>query len=139
MFKNILVPTDFSEKSQQALEVAVEIAQLDRGNVTLLHVIETLSQATFEELENFYTKLEKQAWTKMKALITPYQNSQVEIKPKIIYGNRVQEILKVAADHNIELIIMNSHKVDLENPALGWGTISYKVAVLSLCPILLVK
>ena len=34
---------------------------------------------------------------------------------------------------------MSSHKLDPENAAEGWGTISFKVGVLSHCPVMLVK
>jgi hypothetical protein len=36
-------------------------------------------------------------------------------------------------------IVMNSHQVDPDDPATGWGTISYKVGILAACPIMLVK
>ena len=57
----------------------------------------------------------------------------------IAFGNRTQEILKHADRRETGLIIMNSHVVDPERPAESWGTISYKVALLSQCPVMLVK
>ena len=40
MFEHILVPTDFSEKSKKALEIAVKMTRYeDIHKVTLLHVI----------------------------------------------------------------------------------------------------
>ena len=41
--------------------------------------------------------------------------------------------------HQVDLTIMKSHKVDLEDRSHGWGTISYKVSILAQCPVLLVK
>ena len=38
MFKEILVPTDFSEHASQALRLAVKIARHGKGRVTLLHI-----------------------------------------------------------------------------------------------------
>src|SRR5215510_16417797 len=40
--KNILVPTDFSEISQKALEFSVPIAKQFGARITMLHVIEPL-------------------------------------------------------------------------------------------------
>jgi nucleotide-binding universal stress UspA family protein len=57
----------------------------------------------------------------------------------IKHGKRIQEILRFAEDLKADLIIMNSHRMDPENPAEGWGTISHKVGILSQCPVLLVK
>ena len=38
--KNILVPVDFSEKSNQAIEVAVNLATKNNAKVFLLHCVE---------------------------------------------------------------------------------------------------
>ncbi len=37
--KQILVPTDFSEPSEKALELAIHIAKQNNGKIYLLHVI----------------------------------------------------------------------------------------------------
>jgi len=83
--------------------------------------------------------LEKRAQKQMSALIASYQGKAVQIIPRIAYGNRVEEILKFIKENEIDLIIMNSHKVEMNNPIQRWGTISYKVALLSDCPIMLAK
>ena len=139
MFKNILVPTDFSIKSKRGLEIAINIALLDHGNIYVLHVIKTMPNSTFEEFEDFYQKLEKQAEKQMTELLASYKGAQINMEWAVVYGNRVQEILRFAEDHQIDLIVMNSHKIDPETPVQGWGTISYKVGVLANCPIMLVK
>ena len=139
MFQHILVPVDFSERNKQALDIAVKIALLDQGRVTLLHVIEMIAGTTLEEFGDFYTKLEKRAQQEMETLVIPYRDNQVEIESKIVYGNRTPEILKFAAAYNVDLIVMSSHKIDPVDPIQGWGTISYKVGILSPCPVMLVK
>jgi hypothetical protein len=42
-------------------------------------------------------------------------------------------------ESGVELIVLSSHRVDLQNPGAGWGTMSYKVGILSQCPVLIVK
>jgi len=139
MFQHILVPTDFSSSSKRTLEIAVNIAKLSKGNVSLLHIIKTIPNTDFEEFQDFYSKLERRAEQEMDRLIGPYHKGKVGLEPRIIYGNRVQEILRFATDQQVDLIVMTSHKIDLAEPAQGWGTISYKVGVLAPCPIMLVK
>lgn len=140
MFKYILVPADFSEQSQHALEIAVQMALLpEAGHVVVLHIIEEMQHTEFEEFADFYKKLEQQAMDNMTSLITPYQGGKVNVHSVIVYGNRVQEILRFVTEHEIDLIVMNSHKVNMEEPGRGWGTISYKVGILAPCPVMLVK
>jgi universal stress protein A len=139
MFKRILVPTDFSDKCTQAVEIAIRLALEDNAIVHILHVIEIISDTTFDEFESFYTKLEKRAQKNMDKLIAPVKVKPVEIESNIVYGNRVQEILSFSHEHEIDLIVLNSHKIDFDDPSQGWGTISYKVGILSQCPVMLVK
>ncbi len=44
-----------------------------------------------------------------------------------------------AAEEDSDLIILSSHRIDLENPGSSWTTLSYKVAILAQRPVLLVK
>jgi len=139
MFRQILIPTDFSKKHINPLEIATSLATKYKGIIHLLHVVEIIADTTFTEYEDFYSKLEKRAQKQMSALIASYQGKAVQIFPHIAYGNRVQEILKFINENKIDLIIMNSHKVEMNNPIQSWGTISYRVALLSDCPVMLAK
>jgi hypothetical protein len=38
-----------------------------------------------------------------------------------------------------DLILLRSHPVGTDAPNRGWATLSYRVAVLAPCPVLLVK
>ncbi|MDD5170230.1 MAG: universal stress protein [Syntrophales bacterium] len=139
MFRQILVPTDFSQKHINPLEVATNLAKKYKSTTHILHVVEIIPNTTFSEYKKFYNNLEKKAQKQMSILMSDYEDKSIQILPHIIYGNRVQEILKFVKEHEIDLIIMNSHKVELENPIHNWGTISYRVALLSETPIMLVK
>lgn len=138
MFKHILVPTDFSDADSHALDIAVRLCSIERGKIELLHVIEVIANTTFEEFEEFYTVLEKRAFEDMNGMMAQFRE-RVEIVPKVVYGNRAQEILRFAHENTIDLIVMKSHRIDVEDRAQGWGTISYKVGILAQCPVMLVK
>ncbi|MFO7986724.1 MAG: universal stress protein [Desulfatiglandaceae bacterium] len=139
MFKNVLVPTDFSGEDTHALDIAVKLGAMDNGKISLIHVIEIIANATFEEFADFYKKLEKKAVKDLHRMIVQLQDPRVEIMPEVLYGNRAQELLRFVEERKIDLIVMKSHKVDVEDRAQGWGTISYKVGILAPCPVMLVK
>ncbi|MFP4085818.1 MAG: universal stress protein [Desulfobacteraceae bacterium] len=139
MFKNILVPTDFSDGDNHALDIAAKLASMNGAKISLLHVIEIIANATFEEFSDFYQNLEKKATKDLGRMIDQVQEPHVEIAPEVIYGNRAQEILRFVEERNIDLIVMKSHRIDVEDQAQGWGTISYKVGILAQCPVMLVK
>jgi nucleotide-binding universal stress UspA family protein len=139
MFKHILIPTDLTDRNRKALQIAVKMAMEDQAAITLLHVIETIEDADSEDFKKFYKQLGTRAGKKMDKLLSEYRNDKLVIEKQILYGGRVAEILNFAAGNQTDLIIMSSHKLDLENASEGWGTISFKVGVLSECPVMLVK
>jgi nucleotide-binding universal stress UspA family protein len=139
MFHQILVPIDFSKKNTSPLEIATNLAEKHKSTIHLLHVIEIIPEADFTEFEDFYKKLEKKAQDQMRTIMSNYLGKSVLMLHHITYGNRVQEILKFIKQYEIDLIIMNSHKAKMKNPIQDWGTISYKIALLSESPVMLVK
>ncbi|MFP4473938.1 MAG: universal stress protein [Desulfatibacillaceae bacterium] len=139
MFETILVPTDLSENGEKAVEVAVGLAGGRNPVVHVLHVIEPIADTPFEDLEDFYSRLEEQARRRLDELTSPYQREGLVIRNHLVYGPRAQEILRFAEENEVDLIALKSHRIELKPPLQGWGTLSYKVGILAQCPVMLVK
>lgn len=138
-FRHILVPLDFTEKNQAALDIAFEMAVANQSRVTLLHVIEQIDLPDDDEVDEFNDQLRQRADKELELSGQRFAEANVPIDWKIRLGQRVQEIAGYESEHGIDLIVMSSHPVDAENPARSLATLSYQVAVLSQCPVLLVK
>jgi nucleotide-binding universal stress UspA family protein len=140
MFRRILVPVDFTRKSVRSVRTAGRVASGSGAEVTLLHVIEPIADDEIDALRRFYHQLEKNARAKMQDLLAELEEKQIPAACHVVYGNRVAEILRFAQENKSDLIVMSSHKLPLRRPTVeSWGTISYKVGILSRCPVLLVK
>lgn len=138
MFRRILVPVDFTPRSRRAARVAARLAAASKGEATLLHVIERIDAGSPGAFAGFYRKLEKSARRKMEESLDELRRRGVEASAEVLYGRRVDEILRYAETHRSDLIVMSSHKL----PRLRgetWGTISYRVGLLARCPVMLVK
>jgi nucleotide-binding universal stress UspA family protein len=139
MFKNILLPSDLTDRNHKAMDIAIGMALENGAVVTLLHVIETVEEHDSEDFKKFYKQLGARAGRRIDKLIAEHGREGITLEKQILYGRRVYEILNFAVAHGVDLIIMSSHKLDAENATEGWGTISFKVGVLSHCPVMLVK
>lgn len=138
MFERILIPVDLTRKNERTVEVAGGLARDGRAAITLLHVIEPLD-LPFEELADFYGELEGRAASTMERLSGPLREAGLEPEAHVVYGDRAREIVEYASEGGFDLIILSSHKSDLENPVRDLATISHKVAILAQTPVLLVK
>ncbi len=139
MFKHILIPTDFTEKSLRAVEIAMQMAFQDMCKITLLHVIETIEGAEGDEFTEFYEKLRTHSQERLTELVKRFVSRDLLIQTEILYGNRANEIVRFAHENDIDLIVLSSHRIDATGEALGFGTISYKVGILAHCPVMMVK
>jgi nucleotide-binding universal stress UspA family protein len=117
----ILVPTDFSEVSLNAIEYAVQLAQLTEAKIVLLHVYSyPVAPAALpvvmpaNEIKNEVTK-------EFKAIEQAMRNkfgNEILIEHKIVFGSRLEEINLVATEIKADIIIMG---------AQGAGFISEKI------------
>jgi universal stress protein A len=139
MFKRILVPVDLTQKSQRAVDLAYEFAAQSGAEIILLHVIETIEHVAFDELKPFYERLEKSAQKGLQEFSERFVADKLKIDQALVYGHRPEEIVRYAVENGVDLIVMASHRIELDRPGRDWSTISYAVAVMSPCPVLLVK
>jgi len=139
VFRRILVPVDFTPKSARAVRAAGRVAERAKGATTLLHVIERVDAGDPAAFAAFYRKLEQNARRRLGELARLAGKSAAPVRTAVVYGNRVNEILRYASSSSADLIVMSSHRLPTRPKSQDWGTISYKVSVLSRCPVLLVK
>jgi nucleotide-binding universal stress UspA family protein len=139
MFGKILVPVDLTAKNRSALAAAGELAGRSAGEICLLHVVETIEDVPYEELSDFYARLEARAHTAMEPLAAGLRDDGLAVSRRVAYGKRAPEIVRFADEWGAELILLSSHRIDPDAPQVPWATISYRVALLARCPVLLVK
>lgn len=138
MFGRILLPVDLTERNESVLNAALELAA-DSGTLIFLHVIETIADAPFEDMQDFYQRLEEKAQSVMSSMSGKVATEDIAVKSHVVYGRRAAEIVSFAQQNGIDLIIMSSHTLDPDRPETAWASISHQVAVLAKCPVLLLK
>jgi universal stress protein A len=136
-FRHILVPSDLTERTEKALQLARTLAEADTCRITLLHVIETIDGLPFDELKPFYSGLERKARSALSKLASSVDGTQTAAE--VVYGRRAEEVVRFAIANEADLIVLASHRVNPSAVDRDWGTISYKVGILAQCPVLLVK
>lgn len=139
MFAHILIPTDLSDRARSAIDLTTRLVHDRPTRVTLLHVVEEIAQARRDEFKDFYENLEKRSAQKLDELARLAERPGTQIERQVVYGSPAAEIIKFAAQHDVDLIVLASHPVDPARPERGWGTLSYRVSMLAPCPVLLVK
>jgi nucleotide-binding universal stress UspA family protein len=143
--KRILVPTDFSDYSDEALRQALDLAKQYDAKVYLLHVSNPVTQCTTDYCIDtaVYEKVEENEMNRMKEMmqqeLRKFPEFQgVEVISDVREGEPVEEILKEQEERGVDLIVMPSHsKKGLLRRFMG--QISERVMEDAKSPVLLVK
>lgn len=137
MFERILIPVDLTEKNAEAVERALAVAE-PAAEVVLLHVVERIEDDE-PELEEFYRRLTERARGGLAALAARVAASGRAARSEVVVGRRVEEIVTAAERVGADLLVLGSHPLALDGGLLDGLTISYRVALLASCAVLLVK
>lgn len=139
--KKIIVPIDFSEHSEYALEAASNIARKYNSELIVLHMLElsnailTADSAALGEEAIFYLKLAEQRFETF--LDKPYLEG-IEVTPIVKHFKVWSEVNEVAKEHNATLIVMGSHGTSgIKEVLIGSNT--EKVVRHSDIPVLVIK
>jgi nucleotide-binding universal stress UspA family protein len=108
----ILVPTDFSDHSDQALRWGASLAEKYGALMVLLHVIppameevSTHGSASEEIIMELEAKVEARLY---EIALTDLDDTR-PVDVKIAVGKPAEEILRVAGEEAIDLIVMGTH------------------------------
>lgn len=140
---NILVPTDFSDQSNNALNYARELARGTGATLHIVHVVEPTvypadwgySQVGFVDLEQ---ELRTAAEKELGKMHEQLQSEKFSVVSAVLGGRASDEIIKYANDHNIDLISIATHgRSGIEH--LLFGSTTERVLRKATCPVLAVR
>lgn len=137
-FERILVPTDFSDTSERAIEYAKSIASQFQSQLFLAHINQPLNpitppEAIWIDTEGIREQLEQQLEQRGAAL----RSEGFRAKALSVTGAIRNEILSLVSENNIDLIVMGTHgRSGLDRVLFGSDTeaVLRKVS----CPVLVV-
>lgn len=139
--KNIVVPTDFSGSSEEALCYAGALAEWYKAKVILLHVMESDTMKPLRAVDggmDLIKKLKADRQGYLKGLVKLDDLAGVEVEPRIVEGVPAFEIIEAARDSVADLIIMGTH--GLTGPQrVFFGSVAERVVRMSPLPVLTVR
>ncbi|SHI88832.1 Nucleotide-binding universal stress protein, UspA family [Mesonia phycicola] len=141
--KKILVPTDFSEQANNALEVASQLARKYNSEIYLLHLLELPSQL-IDPTTNSGNQIPetiyfmKMAHKKFEEIKNKDFLKDIPVYETVIFQDTLEGIREVGEKNNCDLIVMGSHGADgFKEVFIGSNT--EKVVRNSDIPVLVIK
>ena len=139
--KKILVATDASEYSRQALKSALVLARKFNSEVELLFVMDNqraYAVNLLDEHVNWRENVEQDGGQVIQATLEGIDVSDVTLIKKIVQGKPANMILQEIDNENIDLLVMGSHGYGAIAGAL-LGSVSQRVLHGAKCSVLIAK
>jgi nucleotide-binding universal stress UspA family protein len=140
VFRHILVPTDFSHRSEAAVSYALQLAKHAHGQLTLLHVLPEPSALDytlggFPETEQDRAK--EEVLSLLDEAVAPAKRTFPEIDSRLRTGLDLRhEILNTAKEISADLLVLTTHKFAGWNNLL-FGSDAEKILEHAQCPVLI--
>ena len=143
--RSILLPTDFSRCAESALPYAADLARQMKARLVCLHVVETVMPpvgyaAVAEPMPvvDIGGQLEESATRELPKLGAREECAGLDVEEVLVHGDAAGEIVRVARERDIDLIVISSHG------RTGWGRMLFGSTAESVvrhahCPVLVVK
>jgi len=140
----ILCPTDFSEASFEGLKKANELAGHFSAEIIVLYVVSPLpripgsTSPTGFHIPAVLEEIAESAKDQIEKLKNNYISSNIKSEGIVVIGSPPAEIVKYAAEDNVDVIVMSTHGQS------GWkrlvsGSVTEKVVRMADCPVLTIR
>jgi nucleotide-binding universal stress UspA family protein len=143
--RSILLPTDFSDCGNYALRYATSLARTFGASMICVHVIEPMVPAVGYSgmseplpIADITEQLEDSAERELPKLAECEDCAGLEVEEVIAHGEAASEIVRVAKERNVDLIVVSSHG----RTGLGrilFGSTAEAIVRHASCPVLVVK
>lgn len=141
LFKNIILATDGSKYSENAVEYAVELAKISKAKISTIYVVDTGAFATIPmdvAWENIYELLKTEGNEATEKVEAEAKKSDVDVECFVVEGHPAEEIIKLSKTIPADLIVMGTlGKRGLDRFLLG--SVAEKVSRTSTVPVMIVR
>jgi len=143
LFRNVLVPIDFSDASLRALSAALNLAQQSGGQLRLLHVLDRFGAETvysgaraFRLMADFRARVARSN-RELQALIPPEALNWSDIDVATVSGVPGDAIVAAASERRADLIVLGLPRRTLMAELVS-GSTAHRVLRRTTSPVLLV-
>jgi nucleotide-binding universal stress UspA family protein len=141
--KLIMSPIDFSEPSDEALKIAVHLANLYKAELCLVHVVPAIptlpSFTAFVHEGQYEDELVKESRRRLEEIAAKLSEQGLKVRVDVGMANEVgMELLRIAEHNRVDIIVISTHGMTGWH-RLAFGSVTEKVVRLTSCPVLVLR
>lgn len=142
-YQHLLVPVGLNAPDCATIDTAFDLARQYGARTTLLYVIEAIHADDDEDdetgLDAFFSELETNVRRKLASFVHRFEEAGLSVRVEVIVGHGPREIVQYSATTSVDLVVMQSERLDLNRPFENVSIASHQVSLFCQCPVMLVK
>ena len=123
MFKDILLPVDLGnpETQEKAVSTAIEMAKVFGSRLHVMTIVPDFGESFVSSFfpVDYQEKAVEAANTTLHAFVKEHIPEGIQVQHIVAHGTIYDEILSFAKEHQIDMIVMASHRPQLQDYLLG--------------------
>lgn len=142
-FREILYPTDFSERCAAAAPYVLDMARRDNARVHIVHVLYDIkvSAAWYTkrlDTTGLYAQMQEGAQKELAKCHQELLGGYPNVIMQVLKGTPAKDLMKYAANNSIDLIVISSHTKRAIKRVI-FGSTASQVVRSAPCPVLLLR
>lgn len=137
--RRILIATDGSEYTKEAVSQGLQLAKVLGADVTALYVIDQTSFVSFpmdSSIVSVYSLLENEGKRAVEDVQKEGQQLGVKVTPMVVEGSPTRKIVEIAADFDLVVLGTLGRSAITK---LFMGSVAERVTRYAPCPVLVVR
>jgi nucleotide-binding universal stress UspA family protein len=136
---NVLLATDFSIESAQAVDYARRFCDQQNTRLFVVHVMDVFPYALSADLaaKAKIAEIREKAEKQMKEFLRVHGLEQIKIEPHVIEGEASAALEKFIREHEIDIIVLGS-RGDTGISRLFEGSMAEEIYLTAQCPVMVV-
>ncbi len=141
-YRRLLCPVDFSDVSDNAFQVATDLAVILKADLHVMHVFQmpasALPEGVYEVPDGVEDKIKDNLSKRLGEFVKNNSTSEINITTGLYEGFPHVEIINSADETNADMIVMGTHgRTGFSQVLLG--SVAERVVRLAPCPVVTVK
>ncbi|MGH1486184.1 MAG: universal stress protein [Cellvibrionaceae bacterium] len=137
-FKHVIVPVDFSDDSERALETALTVFGDKADEISLITVCESVSNRHTEMIAEIDEMMEDTVQKEVQTFVKKFEGRHKNLKAYVRKGSAAPQILLAAKEMNADLIVMGSQGRN-SLARVFFGSTTYDVARKAHCSVFVIR
>ena len=130
MFENIMVPSDGSKYSDEAVDISIEIAKKFDSKITAIYILDENTGISYDVLEDEGNEI-------LRKITKKAEKEGIMVIEHLVAGDPLRDMKEISERTQVDFVVINSYGKDKHDVIIG--SVADRIIKTFDIPVLLIK